>query len=124
MRLSDIKVDSKAIEQGEWIDEIPDLPGLRLKVRGTGNADFRRQQSKLGRRDDIDRVMTQLLVDTVLIDWDGLTDDAGVPIPYSRDAAQQFLFDPDLRLLRDGVAWAANALSVRRKTDQDEDAKN
>ena len=41
MKLSAIKVDSALIEQGDWVDGIPDLPGIRIKARGTNNVDYR-----------------------------------------------------------------------------------
>jgi hypothetical protein len=49
MKLSAIKVDSKLAEQGDWVDGIPDLPGIRIKARGTNNTDYRILEAKLVR---------------------------------------------------------------------------
>ena len=34
MKLSAIKVDSALAEQGDWVENIPDLPGIRIVLRG------------------------------------------------------------------------------------------
>jgi hypothetical protein len=49
MKLSSIKVDSALAEQGDWVDGIPDLPGIRIKARGTNNTDYRLLEAKLVR---------------------------------------------------------------------------
>ncbi|GEP05562.1 hypothetical protein [Methylobacterium oxalidis] len=120
MKLSAIKVDSARLGQGRWIGEIPEMGDLRLRVRGIGNTEYRRLQSKLfdavprskrvhGRidPDEVDRITAQCLLDTVLLDWEGLTADDGATIPYSRDLAEQYLTDPDFARFRQAVSWAA-----------------
>ena len=47
MKLNDVKVDSNRIEAGAWIDELSECPGLRLRVRGQGNKEWRKLQTKL-----------------------------------------------------------------------------
>src|SRR5262249_24918380 len=47
MKLSAIKVDTALAEQGDWVDSIPELPGIRIKARGANNGDYRRLQAKL-----------------------------------------------------------------------------
>ena len=126
MKLSAVKVDSDVIEQGEWVDH-PFVPGVEVKVRGVGNADFRRLAPKLTRqftpaqRDavipaaDQDRITVELLVETILIDWRGLEEEDGSPLPYSKERARQILSDPDLRIFRDGVDQAATVVATRTK---------
>ena len=124
MKLSDLKIDPIKFEQGAWVDNIPQLGDIRLKVRGINNADWRRLQTRLieavprakrpnGRVDpgEMDRITTSCLVNTCLLDWDGLLDDEDQPLPYSKAAADKLLNDPAMRRFRDAVAWAAERVS-------------
>jgi hypothetical protein len=49
MKLSAMKIDPALIEQGDWVENIPDLPGIRIKARGTNNSDYRALEAKLVR---------------------------------------------------------------------------
>lgn len=126
MKLSDTKIDSAKVEQGDWVGDIPDFGDIRLKVRGLGNADYNRLQAKLIRslpkaqRDGaVDKILPRLLADTILLDWDNV--DEG---PYSKDLAEKFLTDPDYRPFRDAVMWAASQVAERRADDLEADVKN
>ncbi|MBV9460328.1 MAG: hypothetical protein JO141_22860, partial [Bradyrhizobium sp.] len=82
MKLSAIKVDSALAEQGDWVENIPDLPGIRIKARGANNADYRLLEAKLVREipradrlegvsaADQDRIAGRLLLETVVLDVD------------------------------------------------------
>lgn len=135
MKLSDMKVDSGRIESGDWVGDLPGLPSLRLKVRGTGNSTYRALQSKLVRAVPAaerieglslahqESIMTELLLQTVLVDWSGLEDEAG-EIKYSPERARELLLDPELRALRDAVATAGDIVANRRKSDLEQAEKN
>ncbi len=123
MKLSDLASDPVATEQGEWVDTIPEMGDLRLKVRGIGNADWRRIQTKLidavprskrtGTRidpEEIDRITTVCLHQACLLDWDKLTGDDGKPLAYSRDFALELLSKPEYRKFREAVVWAATVV--------------
>lgn len=137
MKLSEIKRDVQAIEQGQWVGDIPEMPGLRLKVRGQNNADWRRIQSKLvadvprykrigGRidQDEQDRISSTLFQSACLIDWDGLEDDEGNAIPYSKDKAGDLLTLPEFRAFRDAVAWASTLVGDATQADATDATKN
>ena len=47
MKLKDAAVDLDRIENGAWVNNIPDLAGFRLKVRGSGNKQWRKMQQQL-----------------------------------------------------------------------------
>jgi hypothetical protein len=136
MKLSSIEVDPERIEQGQWIGNIPEAGDLQLKVRGLGNADFRRMQTKLtdavprarkaGGRidpDEQDRIVSQCLAATVLLDWRGLEDDNG-PIPFSREKACELLMDPRYRRFREAVIWAASVVGEEQAADLEDAAGN
>jgi hypothetical protein len=137
MKLSDLALDPERQEKGAWVDDIPEMEGLRLLVRGTMNADWRRLQSKLleaiprkkragGRLDvdDTDRITQTLLLNACLLDWEGLEDDDGKPIPYNKDMARKLLFEPEYRAFRDGVVYAANIVAQNISEDQKETSGN
>jgi hypothetical protein len=123
MKLSDLASDPVATEQGEWVDTIPEMGDLRLKVRGVGNADWRRIQTKLidavprskrtGARidpEEIDRITTVCLHQACLLDWQNLSGDDGKSLPYARDFAFELLSKPEYRKFREAVVWAATVV--------------
>lgn len=137
MKISAIKVDSALIEQGDWVDGIPDLPGIRIKARGTNNVDYRILEGKMVREiprtqraegvspDDQDRIAGKLLLETVVLDVDGLTEDDGVtPIKYTRELGAKLLLDPDYRVFQAGAAYAGSVVAQRRKADEAAEVKN
>lgn len=136
MKLSDIEVDPVRIEQGEWVSDIPEMGELRLRVRGIGNADWRRIQSKLqdavprqhrvGNRIDPveqDRIVNICLQGACLLDWDGVEGD-GEPLPYSKEMAAELLTNPKYRRFRDAVLWAATVVGEAVAAKVEEQAKN
>lgn len=136
MKLSAMKVDSKLIEQGDWVDGIPDLPGIRIKARGTNNLDYRILEGKLVREiprtsrvegvtpADQDRIAGRLLLETVVIDVEGLEDEAGAPMKYTRELGEKLLLDPDYRVFAAGAAYAGSVVAARRKADEAVETKN
>lgn len=121
MKLSNVSIDGVQFETGEWVDTIPEMDDLRLKVRGIGNGDWRRLASKLNaavprdkKRGNIvdpetqDVILSTLLLDTCLLDWDGVTEDDDTVIPYSKAKATMLLTNPDFRRFRDAVLYAAS----------------
>jgi hypothetical protein len=143
MKMSSIRFDSARLEGGEWVAAIPGLDGLRLKVRGQGNLDDRRVQARqldaLGPEDRdeaghlspeaIDRLTGERLLDTVLLDWEGVEAEDATPEtpkaePYGRDLARPYLTHPDYRVFQNGVARAAAQVAQRAATRREADAKH
>lgn len=133
MDMNSRKIDPEKLEQGAWVESIPEWGDLRLKVRGIGNSDFRRLQSTLFESiprqkrvrgsidpDEQDRITATCLFNTVLIDWDNLQEN-GEAVPYSKEAAKRYLFDPEFVEFRAAVSWAASVVSERGE-DSAEDA--
>lgn len=136
MELSEIEVDPASIEQGEWVDNIPEMGDLRLKVRGDNNADWRRLQAKLlsavprqkradGRIDPVegDRVTSTLLRDAALLDWENLTI-GGQAVLYSKASADTYLTKPEYHRFRSAVLWAVQQVGYRRIAETEEQEKN
>lgn len=132
MELANIRVNPKAIEQGAWVKDIPGLGDIALKVRGTRNADYERRTSELvsalsqqERRDPEVQaeIARRLLVETVLIDWRGMTEN-GKPVAYDRALAEKLLTEPEYRDFADGVAWAAAMVGRIGEEEVKASAKN
>lgn len=136
MRITDMAIDVDRLEKGAWIEET-EIPGLRLKVRGANNHDWRKLQqklleqvprkSRLGGRlelDTSDEIQTKLLLHCCLLDWGGLEDKQGNPIPYSLEQARTFLTDPQYGRFRDAVVVAANLVADIKEADTKEAVGN
>ena len=137
MKLSSTIVDSATIERGDWVDVIPGLAGIRIKVRGSNNSDYRKLESQLVREItmadrveglstvDQDRVTGTLLLETVVLDIDGLTeDDETTPIKYTKDLGAKLFLDPDYRIWRAAAAYAGSVMAERRKSVEAAETKN
>jgi hypothetical protein len=125
MKLNEIKETGQKIEQGAWVEDLPNLPGVAIKARGTFNSDYNRLlqklRSKLSQADLLNdevnnEIETHLLLDTILLDWSGI-DDA----QYSKVLAGKLLRDPDMVILRRAVVYAGNVVA-REGKDRTEDA--
>ncbi len=137
MKMSELAVDAARLEGGAWVEEIPEMEGLRLKVRGANNADWRRLQTKLleavprkqrvgGRLDPDtqDRITASLLLNTCLLDWQGLEDDDGNPLSYDKKMAEKLLTDPQYRRFREAVVWASTVVGEQEDLDVKDAAGN
>lgn len=116
LKLDSLKSDVARENEGDWID-VPDLPGVALKVRSTnyqpytaGLADsVRKLSQKYGLQPipaEEDAVETgRLYAQHLLLDW------RGFDVPYSREVALAALTDPAHRELRRHVGWAAQRMT-------------
>ena len=141
MKLSAIRRNTAAVEQGRWVDDIPGMGDLRLRVRGSGNKDWNRLQSELFDKvpreqrlrglsdEDGFRIDTECLLTTVLQDWgnlvgDGVIGDLDQPVAYAIETARRLLSEPEYIVIRNAVTWAAGVVAVDAEADQEDDAKN
>lgn len=131
MKLSAIRIDAAKLEEGAWIGDIPELEGVRFKVRGIGNTDYRRLQNKLimavprkNRRnglsvEDQTRIESRCIIDTILLDWDGIEGDDGNPLAFSKEVATDLIADPDFVALRGGILYAASIVAEENGDDEE-----
>lgn len=96
------KVD---LNEGEWIDDLPDMEGVRFKVRSTNYKPFRVATAGLARRSgkklrtdegivNFSVVGGKALAEHILLDWDGVTD-GGKPVKYDAKRALAILTADD-----------------------------
>jgi len=134
MKLSALKRDHR-LGLGAWVNDIPDVPGLCLKVESIDGFTAQKARANalrdipLGRRvvslspEDAETLETEVLL-SVLHDWSGLEDDAGAPVPYSASRARELLSDPDFEQLRSAVRFAASLVKEVGRLDLEDAAGN
>lgn len=137
MDITSIKRDSKAIEAGQWVSDIPGMGSLRLKVRGLASPTVvalrsrkERLEPKDGRERDGQlkievglRIFGEVLHEAVLLDWENLTDN-GKPVTYSSELAKAWLTDPDYQPFADAVVWAASVVDNAVDEQKEQLGKN
>jgi hypothetical protein len=130
MKASAFKRDSSRVEAGEWVDDIPGFPGIRLKVRGLQSLAFSDAQAKLQRQIPSHKrgedgsiepalayaVMGKAMQQAVLLDWDGLEDDDGKPLAYDADLAMTWLTDMDYSHFAEAVMAAGQVVDRRARS--------
>jgi hypothetical protein len=127
--VNDLAVDVDRGEEGAWIENIPDLFDIRLKVRALDCADAQRIRQEIERvtpqvvLDDPktqDMINRRILTDAILLDWANISD-GPTPVPYSIEAARRLIDNPQMKKLRRGISWAAmqvaNLAVERAKAD-------
>lgn len=136
MKFDDFKIDLKKREDGDWVGNLPSYGELELKVRGIGNKDWARMEQKLiaavprQRRmnglepEDRLRINGILCRDCSLLDWRGILDQDGNPVPYSKELANRFLTDPQYEKLVEACLIAASVVAEQTKAEIEDDAKN
>lgn len=141
MKLSEMKRDMAAVEDGTWIGEkyktpIPQMGDLCFKTRGQGNADWRALESKLiaaipmQRKisglspADRDAVTGKCLLETAVIDWSGIEDEDGKPVAYSKAQAELFFTNREYSDIRDAALFAASLVGTSTAAALEADAKN
>jgi hypothetical protein len=136
MKLSERKINVQAREDGAWVKDIPEFLDVELKVRGVGNKDWARMEQKLiaavprQRRvnglepEDRLRINGILIRDCSLLDWKGIENGNDEPEPYSKEAANKYLTDPQYEAFVWACMWAANTVAEQRQEEIEQDAKN
>lgn len=137
MKLSGTKVNAKRAEQGAWVGDIPEMPGVRLKVRGFNNADdkkiLQRELDKIPARrrkrgkispEEQTAILNTRIKECLLTDWDGLTDDDDKPLKLTPELLDTVLTDPDYDKLRSAIIWAIDIVAEDDAEATEADAKN
>lgn len=131
MKISKFATDLDLEEEGVWV-EIGD--GAKLKVARVGNPRYReriRQLTKPYRNqirsstlpEDIsDDLVLKAFSECILLDWEGLEDDKGKPITYSKEHAYELL--KGLRDFRSLVAEIAQEQETFRRNEAEAEGKS
>lgn len=133
MDIKSVKVDSARGERGDWVDNIPGMGDLRLQVRSYSNSDYQaflaKEIAAVPREKRVnkkageallpavrDAIITRATVECILLGWENLTE-GGEPVAYSKEAAMNYLSDPDYRVLNDAVDYAARTVEQIREDE-------
>jgi len=144
MSLAKLRAEQGRVVHGAWVNG--SIHGLgedvRLLVRGRWNPEFRAMQAKLQAAvpsnkkvrtefglevspAESDRIVSECLIETVLLDWENLREtDDGPPIPYSKEKARELLTDPMLVPFRDAVLVSSMQVAKEGKDAFEADEKN
>lgn len=131
---------------GEWIDDIPALPGARLMVRSTHFKPYkvaiqglaRRSGKKLNTDEGVGNFNVATgkpLAEHILLDWDlskaediAVLTKNGKPLPFSKDTALLVLGAADDhgvgQAFRNGVEWAGDQIAERVRKRAEEASGN
>lgn len=129
------ETDVKAEEDGRWFKDIfGDGTNIDIKIRHLScNASLvaRRRLDRANRKlmvagsyptDVAIKILIEQIAEAVLIDWKGINDRDGNPIPYSKEAAVELL--TKLRVFRDGVVGMAQSIESFRVEEREDTEKN
>jgi hypothetical protein len=117
VKLSSLAADTAKETEGDWI-EVPELPGVRLKVRSFNFPAYRvardlllqRMARKHGRKpapaDESEVEFGKLYSAHILLGWEGFD------VEYTPAAARDALTDPAFRDLRRHVEYAASQVGA------------
>jgi hypothetical protein len=122
MKLSNLKVDVNAIENGTWVSDIPNLPGVRFLVAGMESKAYRKAFARALRTsttrrerasgnleaDRIQELQRELVAKHCLLDWDGVDNDDGKPVKYDAKLAHTLMTEPEYLPFQQGVFYAIN----------------
>lgn len=114
----------KVIDEGTWVDDLDDAPGVALKVTGWSSRkaqkllDAKRiaiRKKNRGREitsEQSEKLHREVLVEAILLDWKGFTD-AGKEVPYSKETASKWI------LSRGGAKLAMIVMNAALLVDTD-----
>jgi hypothetical protein len=126
------------LSPGEWVDDIPDQPGLRLRVRSTNYKPYRVAVAGLSRRFgkrlktdgglvEFQAALGQPLAEHILLDWQGVKS-GGNEVPFSREIAAKVLTSDDSHGIgaeyRKAVEWAGDHVAEKLAEATEELAGN
>lgn len=137
MDINSVKRDPTVIEEGTWVDDIPECGDLRLKVRGLNSRRVlsvrarkersvpKEERDKRGqiKQETAERILSELLHEEILLDWDNITEN-GEPLLYNLELAAKWCTDENYRGFADAVTWCAQVVDKGYQETKEDLAKN
>jgi hypothetical protein len=137
MDISNLRKSTATVEAGDWVDGIPQMGELRLRVRGLNSAQYKAIFSRKQRavpkdqrerdgsvKDDVlHRIRGEALHEAILLDWSGLTSN-NQPVPFDPGQALAWLTDPEFEDFQFAVLYAAGVVGKDRSDAGQALAKN
>lgn len=133
-KLSTFKANLRLEEGGIWTN----FGGIRFLIARMGNPKYTAEIRRLTKakamteglnRNDIDVETLQGLSDeafaaTCILDWDGMEDDNGISIPYSKEKALEIIRNPEYHELYTFFQQVATNAAGYKEQQQAADTKN
>lgn len=126
------KTDLEGSENGVWVPI--DGQGCALKIARMSNLKYQNRRRELERPHQhltrttgipaelANQIFNQCIAETILVDWQGVEDDEGNEVPYSKEVSYDYIVSmPDFKELV--VSLAIDQNTFRQQT-LDEDVKN
>ena len=125
------KTSKQKENEGVWVNL--DDSGTRLKIARAGNPNYKSAQAKKMSRYKLaarsktipdsawEEIFNELVAETILLDWDGITEN-GQKIPYSQDAALRAI--SELKDFREVVMSFADDMTNFKEEMDDDTEKN
>lgn len=122
--------DEKLEAEGKWF---PLSKTAKIRVARSGNpkyvallrAKMKEAQLDLSSGDEADQLAEEVLIDvmsqTILTGWEGITDKDGKAVPFSAEAARTYLRIKDFRRKVDGLSQNFEAFRVKAEAEQGND---
>ena len=119
--------DEKLEAEGKWF---PLSKTAKIRVARSGNpkyvallrAKMKEAQLDLSSGEEADQLAEEVLIDvmsqTILTGWEGITDSTGKAVPFSADAARTYLRIKDFRRKVDGLSQNFEAFRVQAEEAQ------
>lgn len=137
MDISNLKRSTATVEAGDWVDGIPQMGELRLRVKGLNSAQYKAIFSRKQRavpKDQRERdgsvkdsvlhvIRGEALHEAILLDWAGLTNN-NQPVAYDPGQALAWLTDPEFEDFQFAVLYAAGVVGKDRDDAGSDLAKN
>ena len=140
MKLSELEIDVKAEDEGDWV-KIPDYDDFEIKSRSIHNADYRRMNQRLTRalikkvgakkysRGDFDhekqdKITNQCLLETCTQDFRGLTSEDGEPLKCTRETLVSLMTERKYRVFQNAAAYAASVVGDKELQIEEDTEKN
>lgn len=145
MKIASVGMDPKAVEDGEWVANLPEMDDLKLKCRGQNSSVWRTLARKQinalprnlrNRPDGVpmnvqDQINNKCIVGAGLLDWENMElgpqdwERLGMapqpnPVPYSRELAEKIINHPYYFLIRDACLIATTRVGAAA-ADADEE---
>ncbi|HVJ31665.1 MAG TPA: hypothetical protein VND94_01005 [Terriglobia bacterium] len=131
MKANNLRVDSAAIEAGEWVKNIPGCEDLEIQARGFNCSAFQDLQAKklaalsVAEKKDkgtAERIFNECVAEVCLMDLRNYTAADGTDIPV--DQARAMALEPDRVPFLNAIKWAAGHVSRIRAEDEADAEKN
>lgn len=127
------ETDTKLENEGVWVSISKDI---KVKVAALGNKAHQEILEKLLkpyksqiRKNLLDKeleedIHVQAIAKTILIDWEGMTDRDGKPLPYSYENAYKLLTDEKLKRFKGDILYLAKEAETFKTEEKEEAVKN